>query len=329
MISKLLGWSAGIRTSAAVGLLATGAAGIALAQPVPTDQSLLEPAGERVDFDIALADGDVFTYRTRMDLTVQQEFGGGQLAEQVLAYDVTSRFTVQAVEEDGSATITMKVTQASVDITDGEDTMGLEVGPLAEGEQYATPFAAAVANNVVTLAISPEGLITSVLGADEYLAALEATEGADPRQLGFLSEAQIKETFEPLFALEQLRGKPRRVGTGWTTGREIELPPVAIMDLTYNWTFQGVLGSVATLTARVDTAVRRPNTPDPARPTIALEESSGNVVTQWDSTSQRVTRRLSSLMLNTRWALGELEIGQSQRSALRIDLVPEEVEGTE
>jgi hypothetical protein len=304
------------------GVIATGVAGAASAQPVPTEQPLAEPAGERVDFEISFEEGDVFAYRTRMDLRIEQEFAEGELAEQVLAYDVTTRFTVQGVEEDGTATLSMKVTEADVNITDGEETLSVEVGELAEGEEYATPYAASLANNVVTLVVAPDGRITSVLGAEAYQEALEATEGADPRQLGFFNAAQIKETFEPLFTIEQLNGVPRRVGTGWATSREVELPPVAVIDLSYNWKLQGVLENVATLTASVETTVRRPNTPDPARPTIALEDSSGNVVTQWDSSTERVTRRISTLSMDTRWALGELEIGQKQRSTVRIELVP-------
>lgn len=322
MISRLFGWSGLVRQSAFAGAFAIGMVGSTMAQPVPTEQPLAEPAGERVDFEIAFEDGDVFAYRTRMDLRVEQEFGEGELAEQVLEYDITTRFTVQGVEDDGTATLSMKVTEGTVTITDGDDELFVRVGDLAEGEEYATPYAAALANNVVTLVISPEGLITSVLGAEAYQQALEATDGADPRQLGFFSPDQIKETFEPLFTIEQLNGKPRRVGTGWATSREIELPPVAIINLSYNWKFQGVLGDVSTLTSSVETTVRRPNTPDPARPTVALEGSSGNVVTQWNAASKRVTRRISTLSLDTRWALGELEIGQKQQSAVRIEMVP-------
>lgn len=322
MISRLFGWGIGSASCAAACVVATSVAGTAIGQPVPTEQPLAEPAGQRVDFEIAFAEGDVFAYRTQMDLRVEQEFGEGELAEQVLEYDITTRFTVQGVEEDGTATLSMKVTEGSVTITDGDEELFVRIAELGEGEEYATPYAAALATNVVTLVVSPEGVITSVLGADAYQTALDATEGADPRQLGFFSAEQIKETFEPLFTIEQLNGTPRRVGTGWATSREVELPPVAIIDLSYNWKFQGVLGEVATLTSSVETTVRRPNTPDPARPTIAVESSSGNVVTQWNSARQLVTRRISTLALDTRWALGELEIGQKQQSAVRIELVP-------
>jgi hypothetical protein len=304
-------------TLAFVGVLPAAAA-----QPVPTPMPLQEDLGERVDFDIVFNEGDVFAYRTRMNLRIEQEVADGPLAAQTLSYDVTSRFTVQGVDDEGVATLSMKVTEAVVSIADGEDQSEFRVGELAEGEEYATPFAAAIANTVVTLVVSPDGLITSVLGADDYRAALEATEGADPRELGFFSTEQIREIFEPMFTIEDLNGKPRRVGTGWATSREVEVPPVAVIDLSYSWKFQGLLEDTATLTSSVETSVRRPNTPDPARPTIALEASRGNVVTQWNRVSQRVTRRISTLSMDTRWTLGELEIGQKQQSTVRIEEVP-------
>lgn len=306
---------------AAIGLFVTGSA-ITHAQPVPTEMPLQEEPGERVDFEISFTEGDVFAYRTRMNLRIEQQIAEGELSAQSLSYDVTSRFTVQGVDDEGTATLSMKVTEATISIADGEERNEFTVGQLAEGEQYQTPFAAALANTVVTLVVSPDGLITSVLGAEDYLAALEATEGADPRQIGFFNAEQIREVFEPMFTIEELNGKPRRVGTGWATSRVVELPPVAIIDLNYAWKFQGMLEDVATMTSSVETNVRRPATPDPSRPTIAIEASSGNVVTQWNRTLQRVTRRISTLTLDTRWTLGELELGQKQQSTLRIESVP-------
>ncbi|MFI4855657.1 MAG: hypothetical protein ACIAQF_11850 [Phycisphaerales bacterium JB065] len=304
---------------AAIGLVVTGSA---QAQPVPTDQPLQQELGERVDFDIALGEGDVFAYRTRMNLRIEQEIADGDLTSQVLSYDVTSRFTVQGVDDEGVATVSMKVIDATITIADGDEQTELKVGQLADGEQYGSPFAAAIANTVVTLVISPDGLITSVLGAEDYQAALDATDGADPRQIGFFSAEQIREIYEPLFTIEELNGKPRRVGTGWATSRVVELPPVAVIDLDYTWKFQGMLEEVATMTSRVVTNIRRPSTPDPARPTIAIEGSSGNVVTQWNRELQRVTRRISTLSLDTRWTLGELELTQKQQSSVRIESVP-------
>lgn len=299
----------------------TGAA----SQPVPPAGGQPAPElGERVDFSLLLEQGKSFAYRTRMELRVEQSLPQAALAEQVLTYDITTRFTVQSVEEDGSATLAMRVTAAKISVTDGEDEVVVELpSEREEGEEFASAFHAALANTVVTMVVSPEGEMGNVLGADAYLAALEASDVSDPRLVGFLTADQIVDTFQPLFTIEELNGKPRRVGTAWSTLKEVELPPVAVLDMTYNWKFQGVLDALSTLTASVETTIRRPNTPDPARPTVVIEGSSGNVVTQWNRDLQAVTRRISTLRLDTQWALGDLQVGMKQLSVLRIEREPE------
>src|SRR5690606_37527838 len=65
-----------------------------VAQPVPTDQPLDEPLGERVDFTISLQEGDEFAYRTRMELSVDQQQVSQDSVEETMSYDVTTKFTV-------------------------------------------------------------------------------------------------------------------------------------------------------------------------------------------------------------------------------------------
>ncbi len=293
-----------------------------VAQPVPTDQPLDEPLGERVDFTISLQEGDEFAYRTRMELSVDQQQVSQDSVEETMSYDVTTKFTVQGVEDDGTATMALRVTEATIRLSTGEEVSEFTLDTPQEGEEFQNAFAASLAQTVVTIVVSPTGEITSVLGADAYESALSASEGADPRMLGFFTESQIREIYEPLFTIEELRDKPRRVGAGWATTREVELPPVAVLDLGYNWRFSGMLDGVATLTSRVEVTVRRPSTPDPARPTVVLEESSGNVLTQWDSELQAVTRRISTLQMKTQWALGEIQVNLDQSSVVRIERVP-------
>lgn len=304
------------------GVLALSLVPAGAAQPVPTDSPLEEPLGERVDFEISLNDGDEFAYRTRMELRIEQQQLEDEPEEQLLSYDVTTKFTVRGVEDDGTATVMVRVTEATIGITDGEDQTQYEFRSLADGEEYATPFAAAVIETVVTMMVSPTGEITGILGAEAYEASLNATEDADPRLLGFFAPEQFSDIFEPLFTIEELNGKPRRVGTGWATTREVELPPVAILDLNYNWRFGGMMEGVATLNSSIETTVRRPSTPDPARPTVVLEDSSGNVLTQWDQELKAVTRRISTLSMKTQWALGEMQVNLDQTSVVRIERVP-------
>lgn len=316
------------RTAAALSCIVAGfallssAPVLAQSQPVPTDQPLQEPLGERVDFSIHFAAGDTFSYRSRMDLRVTQSMPQAELAEQMLVYDLTTRFTVQTVEDDGSATLAMRVTSGRIRVADGDEEFVVVLeADREEDAEFDSPYAAALANTVVTMVVSPIGEITSVLGAEAYLAALQESEISDERLLSFLTAEQIADTFEPLFTIEELNGRPRRVGTGWGTSREIQLPPVAILDLAYNWRLEGMLDGLATMVARVETTVRRPNTPDPARPTVVIEGSGGNVVTQWDSELKAVTRRISTLRMDTQWALGDLQVGQKQQSTLRIERV--------
>lgn len=295
----------------------------AVAQPVPTEQPLDEPLGERVDFEVSLQEGDEFAYRTRMELQIDQQQLEGESADETMSYDVTTKFTVQNVEDDGTATIALRVSEAMIRLSsEGEDPIELMVERLDNQEDYGSPFAAAIAETVVMIVVSPSGEITSVLGAEAFEAALNASEGADPRMLGYFNADQIRDMFEPLFTIEELRGKPRRVGTGWATSREVELPPVAVLDLGYNWKFSGLMDEVATMTSSVEVTVRRPSTPDPARPTVVLEESSGNVLTQWNREMQMVTRRISTLQMKTEWALGELKVNLDQSSVVRIESVP-------
>lgn len=296
---------------------------VATAQPVPTEQPLDEPVGERVDFEVSLEQGDEFAYRTRMELRIDQQQMEEEPTEELMSYDVTTKFTVQGVEDDGTATIALRVTEATIRLSsEGEDPIEFEVKQLEGEGEYASPFAAAIAETVVTIVVSPTGEITSILGAEAYQAALNASEGADPRMLGYFNADQIRDMFEPLFTIEELRGKPRRVGTGWATSREVELPPVAVLDLGYNWKLTGLMDEVATMTSSVEVTVRRPSTPDPARPTVVLEESSGNVLTQWNREKQMVTRRISTLQMKTEWALGELKVNLDQSSVVRIESVP-------
>lgn len=304
------------------GVLALSLVPAASAQPVPSDSPLDEPLGERVDFEISMTEGDEFAYRTRMELQIEQQQLEADPTEQIMSYDVTTKFTVRGVEEDGTATVMVRVTEAAIEIADGEDRSQYEFRALAEGEEYATPFAAAVVETVVTLMVSPDGQITGILGAEAYQAALTATDDADPRLLGFFTPDQFRDMFQPLFTIEELNGKPRRVGTGWATTREVELPPVAILDLSYNWKFSGLLDDVATLSSNIETTVRRPSTPDPSRPTVVLEDSSGNVLTQWNRELKAVTRRISTLSMKTQWALGDLQVNLDQTSVVRIERVP-------
>jgi len=304
------------------GVLALSLVPAVSAQPVPTDSPLDEPLGERVDFEISMTEGEEFAYRSRMDIRIRQQQLEADPVEQILSYDVVTKFTVRGVEEDGSATVMVRVIRATIGIADGDDRVQYDFAALADGEQYPTPFAAALAETVVTMLISPSGQITGILGAEAYEAALNATEDADPRLLGFFTTEQFQDMFEPLFTIEELNGKPRLVGTGWSTTREVELPPVAILDLSYNWRFGGVLDGIATLNSSIDTTVRRPSTPDPARPTVVLEDSSGNVLTQWDMELKAVTRRISTLAMKTQWALGDLQVNLEQSSVVRIERVP-------
>lgn len=301
-----------------------------LAPLAPTSSAQPETEGvqagaEGFPINLDLTPDQTFSYRFVVDVKVRQQQQGVAALDQAVRYEMDAKFTVLTASETG-AELTMSVERANFTVGQGDQSLSIIAPAPDDIPDWMIPVSAALDATVVRVTLDAAGTVTKVAGLDPFMQSILMLESPDQRLMGFMPPSQLIDILTPVFTAEGAQGTAPTVGETWTSTKAVQLPPVAVLDFTYNWSLSAVTGKNDTRRAIIagepTLELRRPVEPNPSRPTLAIDDHSSSVMTQWNLTQGLLDQRVATQLMETTWGYGpdnaRLTLTQQQSSSTTI-----------
>lgn len=257
---------------------------------------------------------------------------GGASSERVMRGTVEVVFKITPAEPEGEAEkipFSIEIERLVLsDSTTGEDGQTVERSvsypPAEEADEASQAFAEALGGVRFVVHTDPEGQepILSVVG-EIVQARTEAMRelGASSISASFLRPGSMLGLIKPVFTADGA-APAQRAGFGWESPEEIELPPIAVMNLRHAYKLgepnnEGDVLIAGTLEG--DLLV----TPSDSSmsPTIELRELTGESELMWNVDHGHLRTRERSKRIVTGWTLGVNRMEQVQETSSSISIL--------
>lgn len=267
-------------------------------------------------------------YDVSQELTVTQRRSDSPDAEPA-AYttetDATLDIAVLRVADGGSARASLDVLSYRARAEDPAGAVSVSFADLDDFENNKAEgparVAAALAEAEITFAIAADGRVSDIRGLEPVRSAAADLEDTPMALWSMLEPDKLAEVLQTMFWAQGGLGERSRQDE-WTTSRRVGLGPAGALDVETTSVLGLIIGGQAMIGSQTEVELMVPNNPTDATPRVTVGETSGNILTRWDTGRGGLKSHQAVTTLDTEWVLGDITINQEQRSNLRITEVP-------
>jgi len=264
------------------------------------------------------------TYELKSELDVTQEQGETS-REESMEHTATLAFTVESVNDDGGAEISMTFDAIAMSISTGDTSesfnwafAGGDRPDASMGEGInASGFALAGAN--VSFTVTPDGQVENMRGLDGFMGTVQGESAASVARVGVFTPQRLAEAIEPIFDADGGAAEPREKGDDWRETERVELGPVGTLVLNRQYTYLHHAEGAAVVLGTMSVKFEAPDSPPENAPSVELSGVQGATAIQWDTNDNVLRQYGRNETMKTVWTVGELSIDQRQRSVLTIN----------
>ena len=275
--------------------------------PEPISFTHTQPVGQSAEFRVERS----------LNLAQSQQDQPDRAIEASISLELT--LTRQPDANNGSHIFDININSASII---DRHTLGEEIvhdhtatTPIAPGaDESLAAFANTISDATLSLAVSPDGIITTLAGIEPIRQAwFERTGTADTATLGLLTPDALIGAIQPIFNADGAAPQ-RRPGAGWQTEDIVELPPVGAIVLFRSMSLSEPEDNLATIKTNLEAELRIIPNDDPTAVQLELQSAQGSANLIWDLDTQSLTNRTARETITTQWTVGERAMTQTQQS---------------
>ncbi len=270
--------------------------------------------------------GRSMTYRITSEMVVDQK-PGDRPAQSNRVYCIAAvKIAIARVEADGSAKADLTVQNVKVEAPFEGKAMGYEwpTAILPDNAPIYETLGKALCESKIRLSIDPSGIVSVEGGLEGYLDLVSKADRPRDRLMSIFEPARLGAMLTPIFNADGSGDGERAVGKGWQTTETISHAPVAAIEVTNNWSIEEADQNTAQYVGKPTIEVLRPAEAKEGIAALELGEYEGRTTGVWDLRNKWLRRRDSSLVIETRWTLGESTLTQNQRWASRLEILEAE-----
>jgi len=280
-------------------------------------------SAQNVAFKPTLTKGATLKYELSSNLKVEQT-NAGQTDLQETKHTASFTCTVESVDSDGSAEVSMMFDSLSFSIVAGEDAdtfawkfTGGDRPNAAMGEGLnASGFALAGAE--ISFDVSASGEISGMGGLDEFLATVASESASDVAFVGAFTPARLAEAIEPIFDADGGAAEERARGAKWSENETVDLGAIGNVVMTRDYVYLANENNMATVLGSLTVKLNKPATQPENSPTARLNGVTGAVAVQWNSELNMLEQYARTEQLGTVWEMGDVTLNQMQHSVMKI-----------
>jgi len=278
---------------------------------------------QNVPFKPALTQGATMKYELSSNLKVEQG-SGDQSTIQRIEHKAAFTCTVESVDPDGSAELSMMFDSLSFNIASGENSdtftwtfTGGDRPNAAMGEGLnASGFALASAE--ISFNVSADGEISGLTGLDGFLATINAQSASDVAFVGAFTPERLAEAIEPIFDADGGAAMERSRGAKWSEKETVDLGAVGSVVMTRDYAYLADENGLATVLGSLSVKLNKPEANAENAPKVRLNGVTGAIAIQWNGELNMLEQYARTEQIGTIWELGDVTVNQSQHSVMKI-----------
>lgn len=280
-------------------------------------------SAQEVAFKPTLEAGATMSYELTATLDVTQKIGEtstNQKTEHTAAFTCT----VESVNRDGSAEVSMMFDSLSFSIASGENTdvftwadNGGERPNAAMGEGL-NASGLALAGATIGFTVGTDGQVSGMTGLDGFLATINPESASDVSFIGVFTPDRLAEAIEPIFDADGGGAEPRSPGAKWTETETVSLGAAGEIVITRDYTFPILDNGMANVLTRPSIKLNKPDVTPENAPNVRLNGVDGAVIIQWNTERNMLEQYGRTEQIGTVWEMGDATLTQTQNSVMRL-----------
>lgn len=281
-------------------------------------------SAQQVSLKPDLKDGDTMTYEMISTLRVTQTQNSAT-STQNTNHNATLAFTVDSVNDDGSAEVSMTFDAIAISIEAGDASEAFSWSynggdrPDASMGEGINASGFALAGAEIAFMVDADGQVTNLTGLDEFLGTIEGESAQNVAYVGNFTPERLAAAIEPIFDADGGADEPREKGDKWTETERVDLGTVGAIVLERTYSYLHSANGMASILGTLRVKHEKPDNPPADAPSVELSGTQGAHAIQWDTRAGRLQQYGRNETMKTTWTMGDVTIEQMQRSVMSLE----------